>query len=175
MCGQDHGQHLEEGNAMNMRRPGSIVLVLGWMLAPAPTASAQPSVAGKTTQATYECRSFDVDGKAVVTLTIPQGKKKRVLIVNAYAKGIGPGPDCALTMNLDVGIATDQIGGSTNGMQGVIGTAVGTWWADVDALETANPGGFIGVPIVVTMNVFKASGDACSGTCVALALQNVKK
>jgi hypothetical protein len=158
-----------------MRSVTCAFVVLAGLLALAPAASAQTGVAGKITETTYECHSFDVNNTAVVSLTIPQGKKKRVLIVNAWAKGIGGPANCNLAMNLDIGVATDQIGGSTNGMQGGQHTAIGTWWADIDALEAANPGAFIGEPIDVTMNVFRSPGDSCSGTCVSIAVQNVKK
>jgi hypothetical protein len=158
-------------------RFGSIIAGFAGVLVLASTASSQVIPAGgKTTQATYSCTGFDASNHAVVTLTIPAGKKKRMIIVNAYARPIPLGAaTCGLTMNLDFGAATDSFGGSANGLQGSVHTATGTWWADVDDLETQFPGQFIGEPIVLTMNVFKTPGDLCSGTCVSIASQLVKK
>ena len=96
----------------------------------------------------------------------------RYLLVGAHARGLAF-PGCVLTTSLDIG-GSQGFGGSVSGTQGALGTAVGAWWADLDALEVQAPGTFIGVPVVLKLNVSLQSGG-CPTTCIALAAQMVKK
>lgn len=149
---------------------------LGCALALGSEAAAQAVVAGgKVTQAIYDCtQSFDdVDDRLVVSLTVPKGVKKRMLVVNANARGVGGGT-CDMALNLDFA-TEDGFGGSTSGAMGSVDTATGSWWADLDALEAAAPGTFLGVPFPVTLNVFRSASSTCQKACVALSVQVVKK
>ena len=140
-----------------------------------PAASAQPVTAGgKNTQVLYDCVPFDANDEAVVSVTIPQGRRSRMVVVNAYARGTGAAQSCDISTNLDVG-TEDVFGGTATGRQGTLDTAVGSWWGDVDRLEAAAPGQFIGVPVPVTLRLFRVGASTCSGVCVSLAVQMVKK
>jgi hypothetical protein len=147
---------------------------LGIALAIASGASAQPITAGgKYTQAAYDCEMFDANGQAVISVTVPKGIRKRILVMNAHARGIG-GTTCELGLNADFA-TLDGFGGSTNGHQGGVDTATGSWWADIDELEIAAPGTYIGVPFPVVLNVSKTAASNCAGACVGFSVQVEKK
>jgi hypothetical protein len=156
------------------------VLTFGLLvLASAPSASAQPmaSAGGKTTQAIFDCVDFDdVTNRATVTVTVPYGKKKRMLLVNAFTRGMPSGQECAQSLVLTVGPASpESFGGSVTGRQGGSYTATGHWWADIDANEASSPGSYVGVPIPVQLEIARHLGDPCNFTCVTLDVQMVQK
>jgi hypothetical protein len=155
-----------------------VVLAAGVLaIANAPLASAQLVSAGaKNTQALYDCVPFDANGDATVTLTVPYGKKNRMLLVNALTRGISSGQECNQSLVLTVGPASpESFGGSATGRQGGSYTAHGHWWADIDANEANMPGFYYGKPIPVELVVHKQAGDMCHLSCIALDVQMVKK
>ena len=121
------------------------VLSLGiYTLANAPVASAQPLVTagGKNTQAVFACVDFDdATDKASCTITVPYGRKGRMLLVDAHVRGMTGAMECNQSLVLTVGPASpESFGGSATGRQGGTYTAVGHWWADLDANEASKPG-----------------------------------
>jgi hypothetical protein len=155
------------------------VLGMGLLtLAKAPTASALPLVTagGKNTQAVYACVDFDATDKATYTVTVPYGRKGRMLLINAHTRGYPLGQECTQSLVMTVGPASpESFGGSVAGMQGGTDTAVGHWWADLDANEAVSPGSYIGVPIPVQIDVARHLGDPCDWTCITLDVQMIKK
>ena len=154
-----------------------VVLAAGVLaIASAPVASAQPVTAGgKNTQALFDCIPFDANDEATVTLTVPYGRKHRMLLVNAFTRGIPAGQECDQSLVLTVGPASpESFGGSVTGRQGGSYTATGHWWADIDANEANSPGSYVGVPIPVELTVHRQTGDPCNLTCIGLDVQMVK-
>src|SRR4029434_7070006 len=100
-----------------------------------PVAWAQPLVTagGKTTQGLFQCVDFDANDDATVTVTVPKGRKWRMLLVNAFTRGMPGVQECDQSLVLTVGPASpESFGGSVTGRQGGTYTATGHWWADID-------------------------------------------
>src|SRR5262245_15771434 len=160
----------------NAIRP-TFVLGMGLLsLASAPIALADPWTAGgKNTQAIAACIPFDANDDAIVTVTVPYGRKNRMLLINAHTRGMGS-QQCRMSLVMTVGPAAyESFGGSVGGVQGGTDTSVGHWWADLDANEASSPGSYIGVPVPVELKVAKNPNDLCQHTCVILDVQMVKK
>ena len=147
-------------------------------LANARSASALPLVTagGKNVQSAYACVDFDANDRAAYTLTVPYGRKGRMLLVNAHTRGYPLGQQCTQGMNITVGPASpESFGGTVNGMQGGTYTAIGHWWADIDANEAAEPGKYVNVPFDVEIEVARHPGDPCDWTCITVDVQMIKK
>jgi len=155
------------------------VLALGlFALATAPVASAQPiaAAAGKNTQAIADCVHFDANDEATISVTVPYGRKNRMLLVKAFTRGMPAPQECSQSLVLTVGPPTgESFGGSVTGRQGGSYTATGQWWTDLDANEAAYPGSYVGVPVPVQLVVHRHVGDPCDIACISLDVQMVKK
>src|SRR5262249_46347659 len=118
----------KEEPSMTRAIRSKLVLATG-MLVPAntPIPSAQPDTAGgKNAQATYTCVGIDpaTNLSDPITVTVPYGRKGRVLLINAQARGI-PGLNCSQALITTVGPADpESFGGSADGMMGGAPTSV---------------------------------------------------
>jgi len=95
----------------------------------------------------------------LLTGTIEKGKRGRVVTLQAMLSSIAPGEDANMRPVIN-GVSfetTDDIGnGSSAGTDcaasGVFACSLnGSWWIDLDAAEAANPGEFIGKPLVIEL------------------------
>jgi hypothetical protein len=112
----------------------------------------------------------------LLAATIVKGKKKTVLAVTAmYTDGpYAPTPVVKRVLGLSVSVngVLMQPSGSPQGAVIDCGFAnpppsacavSGTWWLDIDAAETANPGVFYGQPLVITLTGGDLSGGVLIG------------
>ena len=87
----------------------------------------------------------------LVSATISQGRSKRVLSIHATLNIRGPGtfvPGIAPTVN---GTGAEMVRVSSDCSQQADCSLSGNWYFDVDAAEAANPGQFIGQPLIVNL------------------------
>jgi len=94
-----------------------------------------------------------------LTGTLERGKRNRVLTVNAWFGSLAPGENAHIRPRVN-GVSfepTDDIGHGSGVAVNCPSTATftctasGSWWIDLDAAEAANPGQFIGQPLVVEL------------------------
>ncbi len=168
-----------------IRRTTVILTALGLTFASQPGFAASTSP-GKAS-AFESMTGVPLAGGSVPLLvaTIAKGKKKTVLKVEAmYTDGpYDPSPTTTRVLGLEVTVNGVRVNPSTGGVpaQGVVSdcgfaapppttcTAIGTWWLDIDAAETANPGMFVNQPLTVTL----AGGDLAGGGLVGVQLMDV--
>jgi len=101
----------------------------------------------------------------LLTATILKGKKRTVLAVEAMLTA-SAGPALKFTIRPTVnGVDMEPQGAaSQEGCSASIPcSATGTWWLDLDAAETANPGTFISQPLTITLIGGEQSGAAIDG------------
>ncbi len=99
---------------------------------------------------------------APLTATIAKGQKKTVLAIAATLRDSGP-PGRCLGLQVSVNSVLAESGpasampitvtdcGGCGGAAESFCSVTGTWWLDVDAAETANPGMFVGQPLSITL------------------------
>lgn len=144
-------------------------LILAALLALAPLHALADAISspGKTTAAVSQ--SGVLNTAPTLSVQIVKGKKKRLLIVTGTVSTFAS----AGTISAEVvvnGISLEPIEGGTNVVaQRCAGAACsleGTWWLDVDAAESANPGMFYNVPldVVMTANASTATTGRASLT-----------
>jgi hypothetical protein len=125
-------------------------------LAPVPARADAVSSPGKVT-AVRSAAGFFVDTTPVkTTVQLVKGKRRNLLIVNGVLSGsstvAGTFIGLGVTVNgihLEPNDATD----SRIFQRCEVGfcTVSGTWWVDLDAVETAHPGMFVNMPLSVEL------------------------
>lgn len=165
-----------------MSRLIRIALLAAFASAICPTAHAQPVVvAGKrvTTvwdNAPFGVNQFNAPDVAVLTATLPKGKKKHIVLVNAMANAPTLGGACEISYSLSLnGMGASGYGDARNTACGAgVGfcTVAGSFSFDLDAMD---PASVIGQPLEVRMLINRRAGDACEHSTASLVVQLLKK
>jgi hypothetical protein len=115
------------------------------------------STPGKNTAAA-SANVWDVNNLGQpIPVQLVKGKRGRLLLVNGVLSAYTPTPGVTIAMNATVnGVHLEPNNYQTDSQvfqEGCNGfcTITGTWWLDLDALEQANPGQFVNVPLDVTL------------------------
>lgn len=121
-------------------------------------------------------------GNPLLTATILKGRSKRALVIEAMVVDrssaliflrMGPSVNgVAVKPFANTAVPCDPSNGIT------ACTASGVWWLDLDAAEAANPGVFIGQPLVVTLvggDVITADGPGPGPYDASLVVRMIKK
>jgi len=130
----------------------------------------------------------------LLTAQIKKGKRHTVIAFEAMAALFGdPSLPLHVEINPDVNgvVATDCVPASGECNLGIntagrmtcpplsTGTftcnAVGTWWFDVDAAESAHPGMFVGKPLNIVLNGAESTGAGVSNFKATLTARVQKK
>jgi hypothetical protein len=141
----------------------------------APSAHAQDAASGRNS-AFAEVYIFDLappGGPPAVELTIPRGRAKRMLLADATMVSNEFGPTTISVGPLVNGIPMHSADAAVaNCSTGEFGcTASGHWWMDLDAAEAANPGSFIGQPLVLRFYAAEETGTGAAGLSVRAWMQ----
>jgi hypothetical protein len=117
---------------------------------------------------------------SVLTASITKGKKKQVLMVDAYLSdrsNVTGADNCVRVLVNGIDVLEPQTGiGSAQACEKCDTVfdchIAGQFWLDLDAAETAHPGMFINQPLSLDLQAFSDAGDAVD---VSLRAVMVKK
>lgn len=175
---------------------GTLAISLTWTAsALALDVSTSPGTHAVFVSATHLSLPSGGGQKELLTAQITRGKRHTVIAFEAMAGLFGdPSVPLHVEINPDVNgvVATDcvpmagecPLGINTAGrmtcppmgtMDFLSCNAVGTWWIDVDAAESAHPGMFVGKPLNITLNGVESTGAGASDFKATLTARIQKK
>ena len=154
------------------------LLVFAPLRVQADATSSPGKFAAATTRTDVDLSTDPVSVTATVQLAT--GKKKRLLVVNVTAATDSYDGRIQIGIPTANGVDMEPQGVFALPSCGDINTCgiAGTWWLDIDAAETANPGMFSGVPVVVIAKVTPGPNvplQAGATLTMSLVAQQVKK
>ena len=120
------------------------------------------------------------NGPVPTAVQLVKGKRRYVLVVTGVLSGLSstPGTFIGLGAKLN-GLDFEPIDGNNSRIfqQCVVGfcTISGTWFVDLDAMETAHPGMFVNMPLSVSLWPQAIGGGALTQGKVTLTATMMKK
>jgi hypothetical protein len=120
------------------------------------------------------------NGPVPTTVQLVKGKRRYVLVVTGVLSGYSATPGTFIGLGATVnGVDFEPIDGNSSRIyqQCAVGfcTISGTWFVDLDAMETAHPGMFVNMPLSVSLWPQAVGGGALTQGKVTLTATMMKK